>query len=89
MISDFSFSWNGRKWSGYFNAIANETVIAHFEDEHIRDMIGNKVAYSKTGSGTVAHAVPATIPEEPAGIYDAIRKGVEVQLGKTLQHYLN
>ena len=89
MIHDFSFSWNGRTWVGYFNAIANETVIAHFEDEDIRDTIGQTIAYSKTESGAIAYAVKIAVPELPEGIYEAIQKGVEVRLGTTLHHYLN
>lgn len=89
IIQDFSFSWNGRRWNGYFNAIAHETVIAHFEDEQIRETVGQKLAYSKTETGAVAYPVDADVQQSHAGIYDAIQKGVEMQLGKPLHHYLN
>lgn len=89
MIQDFSFNWNGRQWNGYFNAIANKTVIAHFEDEQIRETIGQTLAYSKTESGTIAYAINADVQQAHAGIYDAILKGVEVRLGKPLNRYLN
>lgn len=89
MIQEFSFSWNGRCWNGYFNAIAHETVIAHFEDDLIRETIGKTLSYSKTESGTIAYAMNADVQQSHAGIYDAILKGVEVRLGKPLNHYLN
>lgn len=89
MIQEFSFSWNGRRWNGYLNAIANETVIVHFEDEQIRETIGQTLPYSKTETGTIAYPVNAIVVQSHAGIYDAILKGVEVRLGKPLNHYLN
>lgn len=89
MIQDFSFSWNGRRWNGYLNAIANEAVIAHFEDEQMRETIGHTLHYSKTETGTIAYTVNATVLQSHTGIYDAILKGVEVRLGKPLNHYLN
>lgn len=89
MIQEFSFSWNGRRWNGYFNAIAHETLIAHFEDDLIRETIGQTLAYSKTESGTITYPIIAAIQQSHAGIYDAILEGVEVRLGKPLNHYLN
>jgi hypothetical protein len=89
MIHEFCFTWNGRRWNGYFNAIARETVIAHFEDDLIREAIGQTLKYSKTENGAISFLVDAAVQQSHAGIYDAIRKGVEVRLGKPLQHYLN
>lgn len=89
MIQEFSFTWNGRHWNGYFNAIAHETIIAHFEDEHIREAIGQTLAYSKTENGTVTYSVKAYVQQTYSGIYDAIQKGVEVRLGTSLMHYFN
>lgn len=89
MIQEFSFTWNGRRWNGYFNAIACETVIAHFEDDHIRDTIGQTLKYSKADCGAVAYTADVMVQQSHAGIYDAIQKGVEVRLGKPLTHYFN
>ena len=89
MIREFSFSWNGHRWNGYFNVIAGEVVIAHFEDAHMRDMLGQSLAYSKTETGAVVHAIDADIQQSHAGIYEAVRQGVELRLGRPLQHYLN
>lgn len=89
MIQEFCFTWNGRKWNGYFNAIANETVIAHFEDDLIRETIGQTLKYSKTDEGSVSYPVDAGVQQAYQGIYDAIRKGVELRLGKPLNLYLN
>lgn len=89
MIQEFSFKWNGRNWNGYFNAIARQTVIAHFEDDLIRETIGQTLAYSKNDNGTVAFAADEAIQQSHAGIYDAILKGVEVRLGKPLNRYFN
>lgn len=89
MIQEFCFSWNGRNWNGYLNAIANETVIAHFEDDLIRETIGQTVAYSKSDSGAISYHVDADVQQSHNGIYDAILKGVELRLGKPLTIYLN
>ena len=89
MIQSFTFSWNGRCWNGYFNALANESVIAHFEDESIRDTIGQTLIYSKTEKGAVSCPVKAHVQQSHLGIYDAIQKGVEVRLGQSLHQYLN
>lgn len=89
MICDFSFSWNGRRWNGYFNAIAQQTVIAHFEDDQMRETIGQTVAYSKTEKGTVSCSTTAAGLQSHPDIYAAIQKGVEGKLGKSLHHYLN
>ena len=89
MICDFNFSWNGRRWSGYFNAIAHQTVIAHFEDDLIRDAIGENITYSKSEKGTVSCSAKAEVQQSNPDIYTAIQKGVEGKLGNTLQHYLN
>lgn len=89
MIQEFSFSWNGRNWKGYFNAIAHETVIAHFEDAQIRETVGHFVAYSKGENGAVSYPADAASVSTPDNIYDAILKGVEVRLGTPLNRYLN
>ncbi len=82
MIQEFSFSWNGRRWNGYFNALANETVIAHFEEEQMREAVGNALVYSK-------NAVAASGPASQTALYDAIRTAVERRLGKPVTQYLN
>ena len=89
MIQEFSFTWSGRHWNGYFNALANQTVIAHIEDEHLRDAIGQSLSYSKADDGTLTYRIDVTVHVSHPGIYDAIQQGVEVQLGETLNHYLN
>ena len=89
MIQEFCFSWKGRRWHGYFNAIANEKIIAHFEDAHICETIGFTLAYSKGESGAVSFPIDAEVLLTHEGIYEAIQKGMEVRLGKPLQHYLN
>jgi len=89
MIQNFSFAWNGQHWNGYFNALAKETVIAHFEDESIRDTVGQSLTYSKSETGHVSCPVKAHVQQTHSGIYDAIQKGMEVRLGQTLRQYLN
>lgn len=89
MIQNFSFSWNGRRWNGYFNALAKESIIAHFEDETIRDTVGQSLTYFKTEKGTVSFPLKVQVQQSHTGIYDAIQKGVEVGLGQTLHQYLN
>ena len=89
MIQEFSFSWNGRRWNGYFNAIAHETIIAHFEDSLIRETIGQTLKYSKADNSVISTTVKADVPLTHAGIFDAIQKGVEVQLGQPLTRYFN
>ena len=89
MIQEFCFTWNGRKWNGYFNALANETVIAHFEDSLICDAVGYTLKYSKTTDGALSFPVKSDVQQAHTGIYDAILKGVEFKLGKPLNHYLN
>jgi hypothetical protein len=89
MIQEFCFFWNGRRWNGYFNALARETVIAHFEDALICDTIGYSLKYSKTRDGALSFPVDSAVQQAHTGIYDAILKGVEYRLGKPLDLYLN
>ena len=89
MIQEFCFTWNGRKWNGYFNALAGETVTAHFEDALICDTVGYSIKYYKTTNGALSFPVDSAVQQAHAGIYDAILKGVEYRLGKPLSLYLN
>lgn len=89
MIRDFSFTWNGRRWNGYFNTLENNTLIAHFEDALIRQTIGQTLSYSKSETGAIAFATDARVAAAHTGIYEAILKGVETGLGKRLHQYLN
>ena len=89
MIRDFYFSWQGRRWSGYFNAIDRQTVIAHFEDDQIREAIGKTVVYSKSEKGAVTCSAKMGAAQHHESIYDSIQKGVQCHLGKTLGLYLN
>jgi len=89
MMKEFSFSWNGRKWNGYFNAIAHETVIAHFEDDVIREAVGQSVSYFKTETGAINYPAHTQALPLQQDIYTAILKGVENRLGKPLHVYLN
>jgi hypothetical protein len=89
MIREFNFSWQGRRWNGYFNAIPHQAVIAHFEDDQIRDAIGQTLTYSKTEKGAIACSATTDVLQSHADMYEAIQKGVEGKLGKSLQHFLN
>jgi len=89
MLQEFSFSWNGRRWNGYFNVIAHETLIAHFEDDHIRETVGQTLAFSKTEKGAISFTLKMDVQQTHAGIYAAIQQGVEIQLGQSLIQYLN
>lgn len=89
MIQEFCFTWNGRSWNGYFNALSHETVIAHFEDELIRQTIGHSLSYQKSENGAIACRLFTDVQVLHNSLYDAVLKGVEVQLGKPLNLYLN
>lgn len=89
MMQEFSFAWNGRNWNGYFNALARKTVIAHFEEAHIRETVGQTIAFSKSESGAISHKSTTGTSDNTTEIFDAIVKGVETKLGEPLLRYLN
>lgn len=88
MIETFTFNWNDKQWSAYFNALIKEKVIVHFEDIELRDLFGVPLEYTKDHQATSNIRLNIDFPAPYRNVLYIIQTSIEDKLGMPLVDFL-
>ena len=88
MIEEFTFHWNEKNWSAYFNGLIRDRIVVHFADRELRDLFGEPLVYSKGDSNQREVRLNKEFPSPHNGVLTIIQDSIEDKIGMSLQDFL-
>lgn len=85
MLEDFSFTWNGKKWYGYINALSSRKIYVHFEDHELRDLFKGSLKMRKKRPQHFTCKKDLSIYAQYPLLYEGILKAVAKRMRSKLE----
>lgn len=85
MLQDFTFTWNGKTWHGFINALSTRQVYIHFEDHELRDLFKGSLKMKQDQHRQFSCKTNPSILEQCPQLYESILQAVAKRLKAKMQ----